>query len=168
MGLCMTGIDVFLRRISVRIALVGVGLLLLMAFLILADALGRWLFSTPIHGLEDVNGLMIVIIVASFFPAILIGRQNIRAAIAGRFLKSSVAGWFDVFGHFVLFIFFVIIAYQFSNYTIQMREQTTLILLLPTAPAMVMSAALIALSALIQGFVLVSEITKLLTRKTAT
>jgi len=147
------------------LAYAGIVLLLVQAFLILIDALGRWLFSAPIHGLEDVSSLMIVMIVASFFPAILIGRQNIRATIMGRILNQSVIRWMDVFGHFILFVFVMTIAYQFSNYTIQMRAQTTLILRLPTAPAMVMSALLLMASAFIQGFVLITEIRTAVSQK---
>jgi len=149
-----------IRRASLATARIGVSLLLLQAFLILTDALARWWFSKPIHGLEDISGLMISIIVASLFPAILIERQNIRVTIFGRFLNAVNAAWLDIFGHFVLFIFIALIAWQFALYAVETRQQTTLILRIPTAPTMWISAAILIACAPIQGFVLFTEIVK--------
>ncbi len=149
-----------IRRASLATARIGVGLLLLQAFLILIDALSRWWFSKPIHGLEDISGLMISVIVASLFPAILIERQNIRVTIFGRFLKPKNAAWLDVFGHLILFIFIALIAWQFAIYAVETRQQTTLILRIPTAPTMWISSAVFIACALIQGFVLFTEIVK--------
>lgn len=147
-----------MRRGATMSARVAVSLLLLQAFLIVIDGLARWWFATPIHGLEDVNGLLIAIIVASFFPAILIERQNIRVTILGRMVKKKYSAWLDVFGHFILLVFIVIIAWQFAAYAIDSRGQTTLILRAPVAPAMFASAIVLAACAPIQAFVLFTEI----------
>ncbi len=161
MVLTLENTESAIRRGAVLVAKLGVALLLLQAFLIVADGLARWWFSKPIHGLEDVSGLMISIIVASLFPAILIGRQNIRVTIFGRFLTPKAATWLDVFGHFVLLAFITIIAWQFTLYAAETRAQTTLILRLPTAPTMWLTAAILLACAPIQGFVLLTEIIKI-------
>lgn len=153
-------IDAAVRRISSAAARLAVALLLAQAFLILIDALLRWWFSTPIHGLEDVSGLLIAIIVASFLPSVLIARQNIRVTLAGRFFSARVSAWFDVFGHVVLLAFVVIIAWQYVHYVIETLHYTTPILRLPVAPAMILSAVIVALCAPIQAFVLLMEILK--------
>ncbi len=162
MVLTIETIESAIKRASIMIARLGVALLLLQAFLIVADGLARWWFSKPIHGLEDVSGLMISVIVASLFPAILIGRQNIRVTMFGRFLNPKAAAWLDVFGHFILLAFIAIIAWQFTLYAVETRVQTTLILRLPTAPTMWLSAAILLACAPIQGFILFTEIMKIL------
>ncbi len=167
MGLMLDNIEGVIRRGAILIAKLGVFLLLLQAFLIVADGLARWWFSTPIHGLEDVSGLMISIIVASLFPAILIGRQNIRVTIFGRLLNPKAAAWLDVFGHFILLVFITIIAWQFTLYAVETRQQTTLILRLPTAPTMGLTATIFITCAFIQGFVLFTEIMKILKSRPA-
>jgi TRAP-type C4-dicarboxylate transport system permease small subunit len=161
MVLTLENTETAIRRGAIVTAKLGVALLLLQAFLIVADGLARWWFSKPIHGLEDVSGLMISIIVASLFPAILIGRQNIRVTIFGRFFSPKAAAWLDVFGHFVLLAFIIIIAWQFALYAVETRAQTTLILRLPTAPTMWLTAAILLACAPIQGFVLLTEIVKI-------
>jgi TRAP-type C4-dicarboxylate transport system permease small subunit len=161
MVLTLENTETVIRRGAVLVAKLGVALLLLQAFLIVADGLARWWFSKPIHGLEDISGLMISIIVASLFPAILISRQNIRVTIFGRFLKPKAATWLDVFGHFVLLAFITIIAWQFTLYAVETRAQTTLILRLPTAPTMWLTAAILLACAPVQAFVLLTEIMKI-------
>jgi TRAP-type C4-dicarboxylate transport system permease small subunit len=160
MALVLETIETAIRRGAILTAKLGVALLLLQAFLIVADGLARWWFSKPIHGLEDISGLMISIIVASLFPAILIGHQNIRVTIFGRFINAKAAAWLDVFGHFILLAFITIIAWQFILYAVETRAQTTLILRLPTAPTMWLTAAILLACAPIQGFVLFTEIVK--------
>ncbi|MFQ5562521.1 MAG: TRAP transporter small permease [Parvularculaceae bacterium] len=158
-------LDAKVRRVCDGLAFAGVAGLLLQAFLILFDALMRWLFSSPVQGVEDLSGLLITIIVATFFPAVLIGRQNIRAAIAGRFVGARAAAWLDVFGHAVLLAFFAIIAWQFAAYAVDARMQTTHILRLPTAPALWAAAAIIAFCVPVQALVLALETAKALRMK---
>jgi len=158
MTLAFEALEHHMQRTATLTARIAIGLLLFQALLIMADGLSRWWFATPIHGLEDVTSLIIGVIVASFFPAILIDRRNIRVPIVGRFFGDHVSKILDVFGHFVLLLFVSCIAWQFALYALAVRHQTTLILRLPVAPSLFVIAAILLFCVFVQCFVLLSEL----------
>lgn len=147
-----------IRRLAGTIALIGVVALMAQAASIVTDALARWILGQPIHGLEDVNAMMIVLIVATFFPSILVERQNVRVDILGRLLGRRASLWLDVFGHVVLLIFFVLVAWQFSAYAWDARNQVTLILRLPIAPALLGASLILIACVPLQALVVAAEI----------
>ena len=133
------------QRLSHAIALVGLTLLLLQATAIVIDVVLRWVFNSPFFGLEDINKLLLAVILASFFPALLIDSKNITINFLGRALGPRVSIWFDIFGELVTLLLFVIVTWQLAIYASEIRSQTTLILQLPVAPAWWLTTSLIAL-----------------------
>jgi TRAP-type C4-dicarboxylate transport system permease small subunit len=146
------------RQWSQLIALIGLTCLLFQATAIVADVMLRWIFNSPVFGMEDINQLLLAVILASFFPALLIESKNITIDFLGRALGHRAAAWFDVFGHLVTLILFTIVAWQLAVYAHEVRLQTTLILQLPVAPAWWLTAVLMALCVPVQALVLMAQI----------
>ena len=141
----LVSLDKLARDLSQAIALVGLTCLLIQATAIVIDVVLRWIFNSPFFGMEDINQLLIAVILASFFPALLIENKNITIDFLGRTLGPRISNWLDVFGHSVTLLLFVVVAWQLAIYANEVRSQTTLILQLPVAPAWWLTTGLIAL-----------------------
>lgn len=146
-------VDAGLRRAASRLAGLGVALLLVQAFAIVLDALTRWLFSTPIHGMEDVNGLLIAVTVVSFLPALFMERGNVTITLLGRALGPRAARFLDAFGQVLAFVFIALVAWQYGDYAANLNDWHTVIIELPKAPAAWAATLLLCLTAALQAFV---------------
>lgn len=151
------------RVLARGLALIGFAGLLIMALGISTDVLLRWLFSSPIRGLEDVNGILIGIIVMSFFPALLVDRGNVTLEFAGRLLGPRAGDWLDTFAHFVTLALMTLIAWQLVGHAARISTQETLILRLPTAPGWWLTAALAAVCVPVQGIVFLVHLARAIT-----
>lgn len=127
------------------IAMLGLICLLIQAIAIVTDVAMRWLFNSPLFGMEDINGMLITVIIASFFPALLIERGNVTINFLGMFLGSAKAEWLNAFGQFVTLLFFIVATWQMALYCLFVAPQTTLILELPVMPVWLLTALLISL-----------------------
>ena len=159
----LLGIERHVVRWARAIAFVGLIGLLVMALAILADVTLRWLFNSPIPGLEDLNGVLVSIIVASFFPALLIERKNVSLELFGRLVAPARREWFNSFGHLVTLVFIAVIAWQLVLHAGSVGEQVTLILRLPTAPGWWFAAAVFALCVPVQLLVFLVHLARAVT-----
>lgn len=150
-----------LRRLAQAIAAIGVGVLLLQAFAIVLDAASRWLFSTPLYGMEDVNTLLIGATVTSFLPALFMERGNVTIDILGRSLSPYARTLLDLFGQLLAFVFIAGLAWQYADYATDLDARHSVILELPKRPAAWASAALIALAAVLQAVVVAVSFARL-------
>jgi TRAP-type C4-dicarboxylate transport system permease small subunit len=141
------------RQLTQGIALIGLCCLLLQATAIVIDVLLRWIFNSPLFGMEDINQLLLAVILASFFPALLIEGSNITIDFLGRSLGSKVAAWLDVFGQLITLLLFIIVSWQLAVYASEVKTQTTLILQLPVAPSWWLATSLITLCIPVQAIV---------------
>ena len=66
------------------IAVVGALAILGLAAAIMVDVLLRWLFDTPILGVDDLGKFNLAVIVSSFFPVCLIGGHFVTIRFLGR------------------------------------------------------------------------------------
>lgn len=146
-------LDAGLRRATATLAGIGVALLLVQAFAIVIDALARWLFSMPIHGMEDVNGLLIAVTVVSFLPALFMERGNVTITLLGRMVGPRISRLLDAFGQVLAFVFIALVAWQYGEYAATLNGWHTVIIELPKAPAAWAATALLCLAALVQAFV---------------
>jgi TRAP-type C4-dicarboxylate transport system permease small subunit len=117
-------------------ALFGMSFLVVLALLTNLDVLMRWLFNDPIDGVADVAPLIVAIVVASFFPFALAGRHHISISFIGNVLGPRASVWLEAAVALVTLAFFVLLAWQFIVYTIDLdaRGQTTWVVQLPVAP----------------------------------
>ncbi len=159
----LLGLEKHVVRWARAIAFVGLIGLLVMALAILADVTLRWLVNVPIPGLEDLNGVLISIVVASFFPALLIERKNVSLELFGLLVAPARREWFNSFGHLVTLFFIAVIAWQLVLHAGSVADQETLILRLPTAPGWWFAAALFALCVPVQLLVFVVHLARAVT-----
>lgn len=133
------------QKLSQTIALFGLICLIIQASAIVIDVLLRWLFNSPLFGMEDINQLLLAVVLASFFPALLIDSKNVTIDFLGRSLGPKIAAWIDVFGQIITLLLFIIVSWQLAVFSAEVHQQTTLILQLPISPSWWLATSLISL-----------------------
>lgn len=136
----------------------GVCALLLVCGAVLADVAMRWAFNRPLHGLEDVTGLVITAAVAACFPAGFALRRHITVRALGTMLGSRTQACLDAFGQAFACALIGLMAWQMMVHVGDVASRKSLILGLPIAPAWSVAAAFIVLAALVQALVLATEL----------
>ena len=118
------------------IALIGLALLLLLALGTVLDVLLRWLFNSPIVGLNDTYSLFMALVLASCFPLCIYIRGNVTIRFIGNALGPRARNILDAFGNLVIMIVFALMAWQFWLYTDQMAldGESTWVLSWPVSP----------------------------------
>ena len=119
------------------IALIGATAIMALATAIFVDVLMRWLFNAPILGVDDLGKYNLAVIVASFFPACLVGGHFVTVRFLGRALGARRALWLEVVGSFATLLVFVLFAWQFFRFTLYDVTRTGLatpVLEIPQAP----------------------------------
>lgn len=126
----------------------------LVAFILVTifDVLMRWLFNSPIDGVSDVAPLVVAIVVSSFFPFALAERHHVSIEFLGNLLGPKRRVWLDTFVALVTWIFFLLLAWQFVVYTIDLHEvgQTTWVVQIPVAPWWVFVCLFMVLCVVVQ------------------
>lgn len=124
------------KRVSRTIALIGLAGLLLLASATVVDVLLRWLFNSPIVGLNDTYAMFAAIIIASSFPLCVAERGNVTIRFVGKVLGSRMSNLLDAFGNSVACIIFALMAWQLWLYTDQLFQdgETTWVLNWPVSP----------------------------------
>lgn len=135
-------LETLVARAARAVAFLGLAGLLLQALTIFADVILRWLFDAPIHGLEDINRVAIGVIVACFFPMLLIERKNVSLRFFGMMFGPRGREWLNVFGHLVTLVFITVVAWQLGLHAGSVAAQESLILKLPSAPGWWAAAAI--------------------------
>jgi len=150
-----------LRRVAHAIAGTGVAVLLLQAASIVLDAAARWLLATPLYGMEDVNGLLIPITVASFLPALFLEGGNVTIDLLGRSLGPRLSARLDLFGQAAALLFIAGLAWQYGAYAADLGPHHSVILELPKAPAAWAVTAFLAVTAGVQLAVVAASAARL-------
>lgn len=102
-------------RLSQMLALAGVGCLLALSLLTIADVVGRF-FGRPIPGFVDIATLATAVIVPSFFPILLVRRANITLRPFEYFGEAGPARILDAFGSLLTALFMILMAWQYVRY----------------------------------------------------
>ncbi|HZM34066.1 MAG TPA: TRAP transporter small permease subunit [Burkholderiales bacterium] len=130
-------------------AIASAGFLVLVAVALLAtvDVLLRWIANAPIKGLHDINGLAIVIVIASCFPLVIAQRRNISIRFLGESLGAPAARWLDAAGSGALLAFVALIGWQLMLHTVSLAEssRTTWHLRIAVAPYWTIATAVVLL-----------------------
>lgn len=141
-----------------RLATLGVALLLAQAFAIVVDALSRALLGAPIHGLDDLNRLLIPVTVTTFLPSLFAGRGNIAVDLLGRAFGARASARFEVFGQTMALVFIAVIAWHHGVYAAGLDGRHTVILAWPLAPTAWIATALMALTVAVQAAVVLETL----------
>ena len=123
-------------RVSRAIALIGLAGLLVLALATVLDVLLRWVFNSPIVGLNDTYAMFAAVVIASSFPLCIAQRGNITIRFLGKILGSRMSNLFETFGNLVTSGIFVLMAWQLWLYADQLQAdgETTWILQWPVSP----------------------------------
>jgi len=131
--------------------------LLLVCGAVMVDVTLRWAFNAPLHGLEDLTGLVITIAIAACMPAGLALRTQITVRALGGLLGRRGNALLEVFGQGVTLAFVTLAAWQMLVYTADVEKRTSLILGVPIAPVWMAAASFFVLAAIVQALVLAIE-----------
>jgi len=151
-------IEKSVRKTTELIALIGLSCLLIQAIMIVIDVLLRLFLNSPLFGMEDINQLLITIILASFFPILLIDSKNITIDFLGQLLGTKFKVWLDVVGQLITLLLFILVVWQLAIFSIEVEIQHTLILQIPIAPFWWLTSGLMALCIPAQLIVTASKI----------
>lgn len=123
-------------RVTRAIALIGLVGLLALASATVLDVLLRWIFNSPIVGLNDTHSLFTALIIVSCFPLCIYRRGNITIRFVGNIFGPRVNHILDAFGNLVTLIIFSIMAWQVWLYTDKLLRdgETTWVLNWPVSP----------------------------------
>ena len=118
------------------IALIGLVGLLALASATVLDVLLRWIFNSPIVGLNDTHSLFTALIIASCFPLCIYRRGNITIRFIGKIFGPRVNLILDAFGNLATLIIFFLMAWQLWLYTDKLVRdgETTWVLSWPISP----------------------------------
>lgn len=141
-------------------ALVGFLGLVGLALMTAVDILLRWLANAPIHGVNDVSAVVMVVVIAACLPANLAERQNITITFLGDAAGPRVKAALAAFGSLATLLFVALMAWRFVVYAheVATSRQTTWVLALPIAPWWWAAAAFIVLSVPVQCVVVVADL----------
>ncbi len=152
------------------VALLGLTGLLVVSVSTMLDVLLRWIANAPIMGLNDFNGLAVVIVLAACFPVVVAQRENITIRFLGNALGPRAYGWLEAFGSAVLLAFVSMVSWQLVVFTGELFElgRTTWHLLIPVAPYWAVASALVLLCVLVQAIALIADIVRAVTGRART
>lgn len=138
------------------------GMLGLVALTLLTnfDVFMRWMFNRPIDGIADIAPLLVAIVISSFFPFALAGRHHIAINFLGSMLKPRPRLWLEASVALVTLTFFVLLAWQFVLYTIDLHDsgQTTWVIRMPVAQWWMAVSAFMALCVVVQVTVVLAQL----------
>ena len=164
----MNAIDRLERRIrgwTRGIAIVGLLGLLVISISTMVDVLLRWIANAPFKGLNDINVLAVVIVIAACLPLVVAERQNITIRFLGGALGPAISRWLDAFGSALLLAYVGVLGWQLALYTADLAEagRTTWFLLLPVTPSWVVASILVLLCVPIQAVAFAVDVVRAVT-----
>ncbi len=143
------------------IALIGAFAILAMSGAIVVDVVMRWLFNSPILGVDDLGRYNLAVIVASFFPICLVGGHFVTIRFVGKAPGPLRALWLEGFGNFMTLLVFMLLAWQFFRFTlfdVTLTGLATPVLEIPQAPWWWVVTAIIVICVPIQLMVLIESL----------
>jgi tripartite ATP-independent transporter DctM subunit len=148
----LEAIDARAVAITQRVAFIGVLAMLVVAFVTTADVLLRWLFNSPIDGLNEIVGMGMAVAVSATFPAGAAQRVNLTIDVLHDRVSERTLAWLKVFAALLLLLFYLLLTWRIGAYALklQMRGAETVYVQLPMAPFMWTVSVFLGISALVQ------------------
>ncbi len=112
----------------------------------LLDVVLRFLFNSPLYGLNDVISLAMPVVISGCFPAGLALRSNIAIRFLGDALGRRAGLWFEVFGDLMLTVFVAVIAWQVTIYAGELGSRETPLLGWPVQPTWYVVSVMVGLA----------------------
>lgn len=152
-------------RVSTLLALVAVSCLIGLAILTGADVVGRYVFGHPIPGFTNAIPLVMALVVAAFFPALIVQERNVVVRPFAR--ASKVSRFLDAFAALITTLFFALMAWQFVNYAAEVVNSREYVPVLrwPAGPWWCGVAVIVAITAIAAFIVLLRLIANRATKE---
>ncbi|MGX1096273.1 TRAP transporter small permease [Amorphus sp. MBR-141] len=152
-----------LSRVSRASGIVGIGGLLLVAVLTVADILARWLLGAPLAGIDDVTKLAIIVVISACFSAGLFERRQIQIRFLGALLGRHASAVLDAFAALATTLMFVLITWQMGVYAGEVTQsgETTFLLRIPVGPIWWAATIFFGLCVPLQAVVALSDIARI-------
>ena len=146
--------------ITRRVASFGVLGMLVISLLTVGDITLRFVFNSPIVGFNEVVEMVMAVAIAATFPAGLAQRVHLKIDLLGGVLSPRTRCWLNPLGSFLLLLIFLVFAWRIGHHAIEVDNigKTTMILEWRLSPFMWVITALMAVCALIQFVVLLTDI----------
>jgi tripartite ATP-independent transporter DctM subunit len=156
----LAALDRAAASLAQRLALLGVAGMLVFALLTVVDVLLRKLANTPIPGLYEIGQLILAVIIAASFPAVLAARGNLVIDFLTGAFPPRVKRWLAAAGGLLMLGFLALLAWRMGFYAAELgaRNSITLNLAVPTAPFWWAVTALLGICVAVQGVVLAAQI----------
>ena len=156
----METFETAVEKASRVIALVGLALLLSLAFATALDVLLRWVLNSPITGVRDLSSLFIAVAITASFPICLTEQSNVTIRFFGIALGPRCRKVFDIFGHIVTLGFVLMTALQLWWYADELftTREFTWVLQWPVAPWYYVVAIIFGFLAIVQIAVILRSI----------
>lgn len=128
--------DKWLGNFSRWVALCGLSILLIFALFVVGEIVFRWLFDLPYEGVGDISRVLLPIVISCCFPISLLQRQHVTIQFLGHLLGRRWEASFNLLGGLLLTVFFALIAWQFTSYTLELQHvgEHTWVVQFPLAP----------------------------------
>ncbi len=158
-------LDLLIMRLARWQALLGVLALLVLAMLIIANVLLRWLFGMPLLWVTDVQGLVVAVGVGACFATSLAERHHIRLQLLGNLLGPRWQSGLEAFAALCTLVIFVLLCWQLYIFTERNAAAglTTVMMNWPRAPFWWTVTAFIGVAAALQAVGLCIDITRAIT-----
>ena len=141
------------------VALCGLSILLLLALFIIVDIVMRWFLNTPYEGVGDIYRELLPIIISSCFPIGVLQHRHVTIRFLGKSLGPHWEAYFNLFGGILFLLFFSLIAWQFTLYTIELQAvgEYTWVIQIPLAPFWWFTTCVMASCVPLQALLVVSN-----------
>jgi tripartite ATP-independent transporter DctM subunit len=159
-GSWLPQLEHILKIISRGIALAAVAGMLAISLLTIVDVSLRALINTPIPGFYELAELMMAVIIASCFPAVLATRSSLTVDFLGEKLPLTTSQFLATLGSALLLAFLIVLTWRFAIYAegVGSRDAETTTLLLPVAPFWWVVTVICGFGVLVQAVVTISRL----------
>lgn len=149
--------------ISTRaLSVVGLIALMILAAMILANGLMRWLYNAPLAGVVDISSLAIALAVSCCLPIGLVERSHIAFRMIDS-ISKPLGRVLNVLAALAAELVTVLMAWQFWLYagSLARDHETTYVFKLPTAPFWYGVDMIMWLAVVVQAIVVALEVARL-------
>lgn len=155
-------LDLIAMRLARLQALFGVLALLVLACLIIANVLLRWLFSAPLLWVTDIQSLVIAVAVGACFATSLAERHHIRLRLLGNMLGPRWQQVLESFAALATLVVFSLLLWQLYKFTERnaARGLATILMNWPRAPFWWTVTAFVGVAVLLQAVGLVVDVAR--------
>jgi TRAP-type transport system small permease protein len=153
-----------LRRLTGRLthllALAGFAGLLILAIMVTADILLRFLFDYPLQGVNDVSAVVMAVVIAACIPQCLSLKQNISIEVLGSMSPRRIQLALNLFASLAVLGFFGLMVWQFVPYAqaITASGEKTWVLGWPVGPWWWVATGFFGIAVLAQLVVVLGDV----------